>query len=59
MRPKLALASKWAPYTLEQYRSFSELWPVKIRREAKRSPPPYTRLTAGESPIVLLRRRQR
>jgi len=36
LRPRLALASKWAPYTLEQYKSFSNLWPVRIRREAKK-----------------------
>jgi len=36
LRPTLALASKWAPYTREQYRSFSNIWPVKIRREAKK-----------------------
>lgn len=39
LRPRLALASKWAAYTLLQYEKFSALWPVTMRTEAKRSFP--------------------
>lgn len=36
LRPRLHLASKWAAYTLQQYETFSRLWPVTMRTEAKR-----------------------
>ena len=39
LRPRLQLASKWAAYTLQQYETFSQLWPVTMRTEAKRFPP--------------------
>jgi hypothetical protein len=55
LRPRLHLASKWAAYTLQQYETFSKLWPVTMRTEAKRFPsplyprpcPPYWLCTSG------------
>ena len=48
LRPRLALASKWAAYTLQQYETFSTLWPVTMRTEAKRSIPSIVDLHLGD-----------